>query len=92
MHSQVRVSPRRCLVAAWAQIVRVEQSLVTADVHGSMRVHQQPREARREVANEALRQLAQSLLHVWRQLVVVMFLQPGHRGGVRVRPECEQRQ
>lgn len=52
----------------------MEQSLVGTDVQGSVCVHQQPRKAWGEVDDEAVGQLAQCLLHLRWQLMVVVFL------------------
>lgn len=55
-------------------VVGLEESLVSAQLHGLVGVGEEAGETGREVAHEIIRDGAQRLLNLCRQLPVVVFL------------------
>lgn len=55
-------------------VVGLEESLMSAQLHGLVGVREEVGEAGREVAHKVIRDGAQSLLNLYRKLPVVVFL------------------
>lgn len=73
--------PWSLAIAPWSlAVVGLEEPLVGAEPHGSVRVQQQLGEARGEVLDKAIRDRAQGCPDVGWQLMVVVFLQEREQG------------